>query len=255
MTVDLETAPPPPPAQSKSSMQRLGGVLFSPDDTFRDIAARPDILTPLAILVVISIISAVLIIPHIDFAATVRDRLESSPQGASMSAADMERAERVGAAFGKALGYASPALAIVIWAVIAGVVLIAYRLFGGEGTYKQAFSVTLYAWIPLVIKSVITTVVALTKTSIDANQMVTLVTSNPAFLLEMKEHPIAFSFLSSIDLFAIWTLVLFIIGFAHVARVTKAKSATVMISLWAIVLFFKLGFAALGAAKMKAAAS
>jgi membrane protein, antimicrobial resistance system len=255
MTVDLETAPPPPPAESKGFAQRLGGVLFSPDETFRDIAARPDIFKPLLMLFIVSIISAILIIPRIDFAATVRDKLESSPRSASMSPGDMDRAVRMGTAFGKALGYASPALAIVIWAIIAGVVLIAYRLFGGEGTYTQAFAVTLYAWIPLIIKSIITTVVAFTKTSIDANQMATLVTSNPAFLVDMKEHLVAFSFLSSIDLFAIWSLVLFIIGFAHVARVTKAKSATVMISLWAIVLFVKLGFAALGAAKMKVSAS
>jgi hypothetical protein len=256
VTTDIPTAPPPPPPpgeEPKGSWERLSGVLMSPDETFAGIARRPNILLPLAVLVVVSLISAVLIIPRIDFEATVREQVERNPRASSMSPGDMDRAVRFGAAMGKAIGYASPVVAIAVWAIVAGVLLIAFRLFGGEGTYKQAFSVTLYAWLPLLIKSIITTVVALTKASIDATQLATLVTSNPAFLVDMKEHPIAFSFLSSIDIFAIWSLVLFVIGFAYVSRMTKAKSAVLIVSLWAVVIFFKLGFAALGAARMKAA--
>ncbi|HSP15602.1 MAG TPA: Yip1 family protein [Thermoanaerobaculia bacterium] len=254
MTTDLEAAPPPPvPEESKDSWQRLGGVLFSPDETFRDIARRPNVLLPLAILFIVSVISAVLLIPRIDFESTVRDQMERSSRAASMSPGDMDRAVRMGAALGKAIGYASPVVAIAIWAIIAGVMLTAFRLFGGEGTYKQAFSATLYAWIPLLIKSIVTTAVAMTKSTIDAEQIATLVTSNPAFLLDLKVHPIAFSLLSSIDIFAIWTIVLFIIGFAHLSKVSKAKSATIVISLWAVMIIVKLGFAALGAARMKAA--
>ena len=255
MTTGVQTAPPPPPAQEepgKGSLERLTGVLMSPDETFRDIARRPNVLLPLAVLFVVSILSAVLIIPRIDFEATVRDQMENNPRAASMSPADMERAVRFGAAFGKAIGYASPVIGIAVWAVIAGVLLIAFRLFGGEGTYKQAFSVTLYAWLPVLIKSIITTVVALTKTSIDATQMATLVTSNPAFLIDIKDHPVAFSLLSSIDLFVIWSLVLFVIGFAHVARVSKAKSASIIVTLFAVITIVKVGFAALGAMRMKA---
>jgi hypothetical protein len=256
---DVQSTPPPPPAQeepaAKGSLERLTGVLMSPDETFRDIARRPNVLLPLAVLFVVSLLSAVLIIPRIDFEATVRDQMERNPRAASMSPSDMDRAVRFGTAFGKAIGYSSPVLAIAIWAVIAGALLIAFRMFGGEGTYKQAFSVTLYAWLPLLIKSIITTVVAFTKSSIDATQMATLVTSNPAFLIDMKDHPVAFSFLSSIDLFVIWSLVLFVIGFSYVAKTTKAKSASIIVTLWAVVTIVKVGFAALGAMRMKASSS
>jgi hypothetical protein len=85
--------------------------------------------------------------------------------------------------------------------------------------------------------------------------MAVLVRSNPAFLVDMKANPVLFSLLSSIDLFTIWTVVLLIIGFAFVARVSKAKSAAIVISLWAVALVIKLGFAAIGAAKAKAAAA
>ncbi len=258
MTTDIQTPPPsPPPAaqESKGSWERLTGVLFSPDETFADIARRPNVLLPLAILFIVSVLSAVVLIPRIDFETTVREQMERNPRTASMSASDLNRAVRFGSAFGKAVGYASPVVAVAVWGIIAGVVLIAFRLFGGEGTYKQAFAVTLYAWFPQLIKSIITTVVAMTKGTIDATQLATLVTSNPAFLVDVKEHPVAFSFLSSFDIFAIWTLVLFIIGFAYVSRMTKAKSATILISLWAVTIFFKVALAAFGAMRMKAVSS
>ncbi len=257
-TTDIQTEPPaPPPAadEPKNSWGRLTGVLFSPDETFADIARRPNILLPLAVLFVVSVLSAVVLIPRIDFESTVREQMERNPRSASMSPSDMDRAVRMGAAFGKVVGYSSPVVAIAVWGIIAGVLLIAFRLFGGEGTFKQAFAVTLYAWFPLLIKSIITTAVAWTKGTIDASQLATLVTSNPAFLLDMKEHPVAFSFLSSFDIFAIWSLVLFIIGFAYVSRMTKAKSATIVISLWAVMIFFKVAFAAFGAMRMKAVSS
>ena len=49
-----------------------------------------------------------------------------------------------------------------------------------------------------------------------------------------------FALLSSLDLFSIWYLVLLIIGFAYVARVSKARSAVIIVSLWILVLLIKL---------------
>ena len=68
----------------------------------------------------------------------------------------------------------------------------------------------------------------------------------------MTDHPVLFSFLSTFDLFTIWTIVLLIIGFAYMSRFTKARSATIIVSIWAFITVVKLGFAAMGAAKMKA---
>jgi hypothetical protein len=81
--------------------------------------------------------------------------------------------------------------------------------------------------------------------------MATVLKSNPAFLVDMKEHAVLFSLLSSLDIFTIWTIVLLIIGFAALTRSSKAKSAAIVIPLWAVVILIKVGFAAMGAARMK----
>lgn len=241
-------APPVEPA-AKNTFQRIAGVLFAPADTFRDIARKPDIVMPLVILVILGFISAAILVPRMDFEAMMQEQMAQS--GRQMSDADMERAARMGGAFGKVMAFASPILGVAVWAIIAGVLLLAHRLFGGEGDFKQAFSTTIYAWIPTSISGIILTIVAAAKGEVNPATMNTLVKSNPAFLVEMKDNPILFALLSSLDIFTIWTLILFIIGFSTLARVSRGKSAAIVISLWLFTVVVKLGFAALGAAGMK----
>jgi hypothetical protein len=253
MTTDSAGFPPPAPTSeppAKNTFQRFAGVLFAPADTFRDIARRPDILTPLIVLVVISFIVSALIIPRMDFEAAFREQMAS--QNSKMSDADLDRAAKMGSAFGKVMAWTGPIWGILIWVIIAGVLLLAHRLFGGEGNFKQALSTVLYSWIPLTINGIVTGIVALARGEIDPTTMQTLVKSNPAFLVDMKDNPILFAALSSLDIFTIWTLILLVIGFATLSRLSRAKSAVIIVSLWLLTVVVKLGFAALGAARARA---
>lgn len=255
MTTEIEAVeqqPAPGAPEGQGTFQRIGGVLFSPDETFAGIAARPNVLLPLVILLVISILGSVILVPKMDFQTMMRDQMERSGKTATMSPSDVDRAVRMSSSFAKMIGYVSPVFALAVWAIIAGVLLVTFKLFGAQGTYKQAFSVTLYAWVPLLINSIIGLIVALTKSSLNPEEMGTLVASNAAVLVDLHAHPVLYSLLSSIDLFTIWTVVLLIVGFAHVARTTKARAAAVVLSWWGVMLFVKVGFAALGAMRMKA---
>ena len=239
-------APPAPPAApSKSSFARIVGVLFNPVETFADIARRPDILIPLVVVVVISILSSIVVMPRVDFESAIREQMADS--GGDMSADDQERMVRFGTAMAKAFGYAAPLLNIIFFAIIAGVLLLTFRLLGGEGTYKQALSVTIYAWFPLLIQGILGLIILLAKGSVPAEQLPNLVMSNFGFLVNMKENPVAFAVLSSLDLFTIWTLALYIIGFAFVARVSRAKAAAIVLTFWILIVAFKVGAAAMGA--------
>lgn len=229
-------------------MQRVAGALFSPGETFADIARRPDILVPLVIIMLVALISTIVVVPRLDFESMMREQLEQNP---NMSQEDIDRVVRFGAASGKVFAYASPILNIAILAIIAGVLLLAFRLFGGEGNFKQAFSVTLYGWLPFVIKGILATIIALSRQTVSADQLENLVKSNLGAFVDPKQQMVAFALLSSIDLFTIWVLVLLIIGFAHVSRLSRAKSAAIVVSLWLVTVIFRVGLAALGAARMQ----
>jgi len=241
MTVgqDNVIATPAPGAEPKPNpFQRIIGVLFSPDATFASIARRPDWVVPLVLLLLVALCAGVIMAPHMDFGAAAS---EAMAQNKNASPEQIDKAVRISASIGKVLMYIAPVLSLIGLLVIAGVVLLAFRIFGGEGDYKQAFSVTCYASMPTIIKSVITLIIVVAKGGIlPAQAMQTIVRSNLGFLVDYKTNPMAFALLSSFDIFTVWFLALLIIGFAYVARVSKAKSAVTIISLWILVLLLKL---------------
>jgi hypothetical protein len=241
MTVgqDNAIATPAPGAEPKPNpFQRIIGVLFSPDATFQSIARRPDWLVPLVLLLLVALAAGIIMAPHMDFGAAAREAME---QNKNVSPEQIDKAVRISASIGKVVMYIAPVLSLIGLLVIAGVVLLAFRIFGGEGDYKQAFSVTCYASMPTIIKSVVTLVIVVAKGGIvPAQAMQTIVRSNLGFLVDYKTKPMAFALLSSFDIFTVWFLTLLIIGFAYVARVSKVKSAVTIISLWILVLLLKL---------------
>ena len=235
---DNALATPAPAEPKPNSFQRIIGVLFSPDATFASIARRPDWVVPLVLLLLVSLAAGIIIAPHVDFGAAAREAME---QNKNTTPEQIEKAVKISASIGKVFTYISPVLSLIGLLVIAGVVLLAFRIFGGEGDFKQAFSVTCYASIPTIIKSVVTLIILLAKGGvIPAQALATLVRSNLGFLADYKTNPVAFALLSSFDVFSVWFLALLIIGFSYVARVSKVKAAVTIISLWIIVLLLKL---------------
>ncbi|HEX9163773.1 MAG TPA: Yip1 family protein [Thermoanaerobaculia bacterium] len=253
VTSEIQSVPPQAPAvveETKGPFQRIIGALFAPDQTFRDIARRPDIIVPLVLILAISTLTSFLVAPRLQFDSVREQITRSNPH---MAAEDVDRAMRFTSAISKVSTYAAPFLTLALFAIVAGVLLIAFRLFGGEGNFKQALSVVLYAWLPRVIYGIILTIVVLAKGSVDVGAIPMVVRSNLSFLVDLKAQPVLFSLLSSLDVFTIWTIVLLIIGFAFVSGMTRARSAAIIVTLWAFALIIKLGIAALGASRMKAA--
>jgi hypothetical protein len=253
MTTEIaEPAVPPPALGKKNVFERIAGVLFVPAETFEDIVRKPDILAPMLVLILIGYAVTFAIMPIMDWDSIISAQTEQMrKQNPNLTEADVDRMSGFTRSIGKVMGYVTPALGVIVWAVVAGALFLAFRMFGGEGTFKQALSITLYSWVPLTIFSILMAIVAFSRHSFDPTMAATLVKSNPAFLVDMKEQPVLFSLLSQFDLFTIATVALMTIGFAVMSRFSKMKSAVIVVSVWLMLVVVKVGFAALGAARMK----
>lgn len=243
------------PAEPKPNpFQRIIGVLTAPVPTFDSIAKRPDVLVPLIVLIVFSIVANVLIARNIDFTSITRQAIEDTQSSTQqMTSEQMERAVRFGSAIAKAMTYAGPILQIVVLAVVAGLMLIGLRMFGGEGDYKQAFSITVYSWYPLTIFGMISMIVLLSRKSISVIDLANPVRSNLAFLANFKTQPFAHAILSSLDVFSFWTMALMVIGYAAMSRMSKGKTAAIVITYWVLYIgIFKMIGAALRSMRAKA---
>lgn len=250
---DTASAPPhSPPSDKQNVFSRIAGVLFAPAETFSAIARRPDIIGPLLVIVLVGYVCTIFVMPKMDYSGILAQQSEQmQKQGREVPEEQRAQIEKFTIAFAKVAGWIGPLLGVIWYAFIAGVFLLAFRLLGGEGTYKQAFSTVLYAWIPLLLFGIITAIVIIARGTFDPITAATLVKSNPAFLVDMKEQPVLYSLLSSFDVFTIWTIALFAIGFAAMSRLSKTKAAVIVVSLWFIQIAIKVGLAALGAARMK----
>lgn len=227
---------PPAEAPKQSGFQRIIGVLSAPDETFRSIAERPDWVTPLLLTIIISIVSLVLIAPHIDYESTAREAIEAQ----HVPAGQAEQAVRMGVAISKVITYLSPALIVLVFLLQAVIFLVAFRLMGGEGTFRQAWAIALYASMPNLVRSVIGSIVLLVRGSYTLLDLQNPIASNLGFLADMKTQPVLYALLSSIDAFSIWTLVLLIIGFSYMSKFSKQKSAVIVLVLWVAFTMLKL---------------
>lgn len=255
MTSDIQQSPTDllPPERTKNVFERIAGVLFSPAETFADIARRPDILGPLAIILVLGYLATAMMMPKMDMSTITSMQAEQMrKQNPNMSEEQIEQAGRIAAAAAKVFGWLGPIVMVAWYAIVAGALLLAFRLFGGQGTYKQAFSATVYAWMPLVLFTLLMAIVVMARGTFDPTTAATIVKSNPAFLVDMKEQPVLFSLLSSFDVFTIWTVALLAVGFAALSKTSISKAFAIVISLWMCMIVVKLGFAALSASRMKA---
>lgn len=235
------TTNPPVPSDDANSFQRLAGVLFSPVETFRQIARRPDWIVPLALLVIVAIGSSVLVAPHIDLEPQLREQYEK--QG--MSEEQVDKALEIVGRIQKFQAVITAIFVPILILVIAGVFLLLLKLFGAETTFRQTFSVTLYAWVPQILKSIISSALIIPRGLVDVRELPSLLKSNLGFLADPIDAPVVFSLLSSLDVFTFWTIALLTIGLSEASKFSRGKTAGFVIGAWIVVVVVKLGFAVL----------
>ena len=236
----------PEPVEPKSNaLARIGGVIVAPDSTFREIAARPDFLIPLILVLVVSLITGILVSNRLDLESTLRAQFEKQ----HMSEQQQEQAVKMATKF-KSIGpYFAPVGTSVFLLIAAGLFMLLFKLFGHGGRYAQYFSATIYAWLPQVFKSVFLAALVAGKDSVTPDELQTVLPSNLGFLSDPTAAPAIFRLLASVDVFNIWTIVLLALGFAYAGSTSRKRSAILVVGGYLLVILISVGFAALKGGK------
>jgi hypothetical protein len=229
----------------ESSFGRLIGVLVAPGKTFQSIERRPTWVVPLLLLCLVSALSAYLVTERIDFRAAMEKQMEDRGQEMSPEQVDqmVEMQERFGSIF-------APIGAVIFIALffllMAGLYLGAFRFFAGsEITFKQSFSTVLYAATPIVLATLLTIPVILGRTTIDPEQaQAGLLSSNLAAFAPEDVSPVVRALLASIDFFGLWILILSVLGYRIVARVSTGTAVVTVLVLWLLTLAVRVGWVA-----------
>ncbi len=243
---DLLTDEPiaPAPQPKLSAWARLAKVVYEPSSVFEDIAIKPSWVLVLVIFIALSVFTQVLAIQHLDMEATIMNRLEK--RNVELTEEQMNRALQQGQKF----AYIGPAASIVIiplgMAILAGIFLVTIRLVGGETNFPTTFSAMLHAYWPASLVSTVIAIPLLMRLGkVPQSALQTIVKSNVGAFMAPDAPRWLRALGGSLDVFNVWIIVLMVLAFSTIGRISRGKAAVAVLLPWLIYLLVKVGGAAL----------
>lgn len=235
------------PAQMGET-QRLIGIFWEPRPVYENLASRPRWWVPLVLLTVLALVYIGTFSRVVGWDTFIRQQFETNPRLQQLSPDQRAQAMEMQVKIGSRLAYVGGALGMTVSTlVIAGILLGAFNLLGGASlTFKQAFSVTCYSFLPTALSTVLALIVMLFKNPEDFDLQNPLVLNVGAFLDPATTSKGLHSFATSLDLFSFWVILLLALGMCVAARrLSYAKSLMLVLVPWAVYVAAKSGWAAL----------
>ena len=219
-----------------TEVERVVDTFVAPSKTFTDILRSASWWLPFVMLVLVSLGTTVVVDKQVGFDRVAENQLRQNPkqeeQMANLSAQD--RATRM---HGMTVGYRYSSYGafvfILIFVAIGALLYWASFNFGlgAQTTYGQMFAVWMYASLPRLLTGILTIVTLMFGSNADAYDMRNPVGTNPAYFMP-DAGPVVKTILSFFDVIGLWQLALLVIGTAIVAKVSKVKSAAVVVGWW-----------------------
>lgn len=209
--------------QKMSLTQRLWGIIIEPVKTFQDVCKDPRILIPAAAVLAINLVLTIWFLPQIKEIA-----------GEAMNQAQTMTAEQMQAALkwtGIAAVIGSVAVPPLTWLIQAALLALFNQFSLGAAKFKQLFAVAFYAWIPAflggLIKSAFMAVMGVKKA-------LAFSTSLALILPRSVDSGFWYIFLSKVDFFNIWSLILLVLGGSVAMQKDGKKLALYIFGIWLI---------------------
>lgn len=222
----------------ESAGGRLVGALFSPRATFESVVRKPTWALPLLLVMAISV-SVVFSFSHrVGWRGFMEKQFARSSRVAQMSPQQqnvlLDRQVRMA----PYLGYAGSTVGtLLIVLVVAGLLLGAFNIiFGTTISFKQSLGITTHAFLPGVVKGILSLVVIWAKPP-EGIDLQNLVMSNAAAFLPASAATWMKTLFTMFDLFAFWTVALLALGYAAAGSSRKLRvgsALAVIVGLWLI---------------------
>ncbi len=225
------------PAEKLNFIERIIGIFTKPTQVFEYLRLKPDILTPIIITIIISLITSFLV-----YDIAINEQIVKYEQNDRIPDEQKERiiegieASKSGP---RRIIYTTvfPILGVlVIFLVVSAIfLLIGNVLLGGKASFKKVLSVYGYSYL---IVALLGTIIKLPLML--SKQTMKIDLSPAVFLGGTAEGTALHRFISSFDVFNIWYLIVFGIGMAIIYRFSQLKGVVSVLIAWLIyVVIFK----------------
>lgn len=238
------------PGEGLSQSARLIDTFIAPTKTFTDINRSTSWWVPWLLMSVISLAFVVVAGQKVGFDKITNTQMSANPKQVERmdKLPPDQRAQNMAIAvkITQGISYATPLFILLFGVIVAGVLMGTFSFAAGAPVkFGAAMAVTMYAFVPGIIKTLLAIVSLLAGADPDAFRIDNPIATNLGFFLSSSEHPALYKLASSIDIFTIWTMILMVIGFTCVSKAKKGTSAAIVFGWYIVVTLIGVGFAAM----------
>lgn len=245
-----EYEPTPPstdvaqPVPRLSAFRRLVAAFHAPGEVFNDIRIKPTWVVALLAMTVLTVAAQAIVLPKMDTEGTLRARL--GDRADELSDEQIQTMVENGRKFSRFVPVITAVVIPVMWAILAGIFFLMLKLVGSETDYVHTLSATLHSyWPPSVVASVLMVILIQRVDTITEQDLPNMVKSHLGVLLPPDAPGWLSGVASTFSVFNVWTLVLLVVGFKIVGRLSTARAATAVLVPWGVWLVGKAGLGAL----------
>ncbi len=224
-----------------SLTQKLILIFTNPTKVFENLVLKPDWIIP-ALLIIVFSIGASFFVYDIQLDDQRQKFLKNENIPEERKDLILEQLDE---AQNSSTRMIRPIVAIIIFtfvsiAVVAGVLLIAGNfVLGGKADYKSMLAIYAWGYLVAIPETLIKIPLMMAKESVH-------VYTSLALLFDPSDaETVIFKLANAVDLFSIWRIVLWSIGFGVVYKLSGEKSYSVVISLYVVYVLIYIGISSL----------
>ncbi len=208
-------------------------VLAAPNRGLDLVVTRRRSLVAILIATAASILFAAAAVPRLDFEKAASRKLELGPAAAELTPFQREAAIEQARKVGSIGVYAGSAFAPAFSVLAAALFLwLAFKVAGTAPPFKGTLAVAAHGLLPALLSPLLLLPAIFLKAPVDLEAMTRLLPSNLAAFLPAQLSPVALAAAASLDLFAIWSLVLVTMGMARLTGASPRRAAVAVGLLW-----------------------
>ncbi len=216
----ISEKPEEEPVERQNPLQRIINVFISPTSLFEYLRAKPDFIIPVILAILISMFSGYRFYDMaIDYRISKLEQNDRIPAERRDLMMDQLEASKTGARRIINIVIIPPIAILIIYSLVSAIFLLIGNVFlGGKALFKQIFSAYSYSYlIVILLGSIVKIPLMLSKNSLQVDM-------SPAILFpRLAEGSALYNFISNLDVFTVWFIIVFGIGFAVIYRFSKLK--------------------------------
>jgi hypothetical protein len=225
------SAQPTQPGLSEGA--RIVDTFVAPSKTFLDLRRNASWWVPFLLGAIFGLAFIAVLIQKVDLDQFVREQIAKSSRAAQFDSLPKEQQEQqlaFAAKFTKIVMYATPVLGGIVGGLLLTTVLWMTFNFGfaADMPFGRALAISFYAWFPAhAVYAVLGIVSLLIGINPEGINIKNPVATNPAYFMDVNAtSTFVYGMVASVDIIAIWTIVLLGLGFSLNSANRKLSAGT-----------------------------